>query len=348
MINILISRFRDKKKFIINYLILLFSCLFIILSFYLFNYFEYCINKSLNKSIENKMITVEYFDTFNEQKIEDMCNLKYVVMCYEEYANWEFIVNGHNLLLDNYVNNDHTILYGRLIENKYEVIVSNYIVDNMDYDLGDSILYNDIEFKVVGIVDEDLPFVYGDSETVRYIANFNNGIVSNVILFVDNYENTLDVIKKLDDIGYDSTIVGNINSSEKNLKDIIESLKFGVYIIVFISIIIIFAVFLHINNCEKRNGALLRLLGYSTVFISIVDFLYHLFFGFFLFIFYFLLYFLTYIIFVNFNIYIISFDKFLELLLFIMIIIMFFISIYFFYNLLNYKTIDVLKIIEED
>lgn len=350
MIRILISKFSDKKEFLLTTLFLFVASLLIILGLYSLSYYENLINVLVSKKDENRIISVDYYESYSETEVEKLLNLEHVDYGYEKYGNW---VLEHDydcaMILVNSYESEQIIKSGRNIENDYEILIPVNLVSENEIDVGKKITVNNgVELSIVGIVSEYGNYIYTNTETLREIANENNGLVAKINLIIDEYKNIDSVIEEIGKLGYSAEKKENLDNEVNEIEKIIEAIKFGIYLVVLISGILLFYAFRYINKNNQKNKALLKLFGYSNIFVNFIEFIYELVITIIVMFSTLLLYLIIYCIFSLLNIYVVSLIDFIYILLFVFVLSILIMLLSFFFSLFSYRKIDMLNVIEEN
>lgn len=350
MIGILISKFRNKKEFLMTTLFLFVASLLIIFGLYILSYYENLINIMVSKKDENRIISVDYYKTYNADEINKILNLKHVNYGYEKYGNW---VLEHDydciMILVNSYESEQIIKSGRNIENDYEILIPVNLKSENEIDVGRKITVNNgVELLIVGIVSEYGNYIYTNTDTLRTIANENNALLGNINLIIDEYKNIDSVIKEIDKLGYSVEKKENLDEEVNEIEKVIEAIRFGINIVVLISIILLFYAFRYINKNSQKNNALLKLFGYSNVFVNFIELIYELVITMIVMISTLVLYFIIYLIFTLMSVYVVSLIDFIYILLFVFGLSIVIMLLSFFFSLFSYRKIDMLNVIEEN
>ena len=350
MKRILVSKFRNKKGFLLTALFLFVASLLIILGLYSLSYYENLINVMVSRKDENRVISVNYSGSYNEDKIEKILNLEHVNYGYEKYVNWnlEYDYDCAMILVNSY-ESEQVIKSGRNIENDYEVLVSVNLVSENEIDVGRKITVNNgVELLVVGIVSEYGNYIYTNTDTLRTIANENNALLSNINLIIDEYKNIDSVIEELEKLGYSAEKRENLDKEVSEIEKVIEAIRFGIYLVVLISGILLFYAFRYINKNNQKNNALLKLFGYSNVFVNFIELVYELIVTIMVSIGTLLAYLIIYFVLSLMNVYVVALIDFIYILLLVFVLSVAIMLISFFFSFLSYRKIDMLNVIEEN
>lgn len=342
MIKILISKFRNKKEILLTILFLFVSSLLIIVGLYSLSYYENLINVMVSKKEENRIITVDYYKAYNADEIEKILNLKHVNYGYEKYGNWalEHDYDCALILLNSY-ESGHIIKSGRNIENDYEILIPLSIAAENEMNVGDKISVNNgVELLIVGILSEQSSFIYTNTDTLRTIANDNNALLGSINLIIDEYKNIDSVIDEVEELGYSAEKKENLDNEVNEIEKVIEAIRFGINIVILISITLLFYAFRYINRNNQKNNALLNLFGYSSIFVNFIELVYELSITIIVMIGILLLYIIFYFIFNLINVYLVSLIEFIYILLFVFGLSIVIMLILFLYSLLYVKKID--------
>lgn len=349
MIEYLKSRFRDHSKLSISIAFLFTISLFIIIAQFILSYYQYTINKTVDKKEANRTLII--LGTSRQIKYDELKELEktsHVVNIYEEYSNWN-LKDGKNFFIPQNNYQITSLHLGRNIENKKEVLINKTAENDYKLSLGDTLyLNNKYKYQIVGFTNDDgAPTIYLENQILREIAFKENAHLSKINLVVDEYQYLNSVIKELHSKGYEANINETLDQEVNSLEKIIDNLKYGIYAISFFSIIISLSILNYLLKNEAKNNALLKLIGYKNKKIVIMNFIYLLAVLIMTFFIEFVTYFFLKLILDFINIYTISYIKYLNIISFIFIINIIILIVLSIENYFYLKKIDMLNIIEE-
>lgn len=267
MTQYLISRFRDKTKTILSLLMLASASLFILVAYYLLAYYQYTMNKTVDKKEANRTIIISGItEKITETELEDLEKSKHVIEIYEEYSNWNLKENENILIPYNIQKNKSSLSTGKQINNENEALINQTAATEYKISVGDTLHLNGkYDIKITGIVDDTFtPSIYLEKKTLRKIALEENAYLSQINIIVDEYKYIDDVIKELEQKGYEGYKNETLDQEVNKLEEIINNISYGIYFIVFFSILLIYEIFNYLLKGEYKNNALLKLLGYKS------------------------------------------------------------------------------------
>lgn len=349
MIKYLKSRLRDHSKVSISIAFLFTVSLFIIVAQFLLAYYQYTINKTVDKKEENRtLVILGITKEINYKELGELEKLPHVVNIHEEYSNWnlkeedKFFIPQNNYQISN-------ISLGRNIKNKKEALINKTAANDYELSIGDTLyLNNKYEFQIVGLTnDESAPSIYFENQTLREIAYQEKAYLSKVYLIIDEYQYLNSVIQKLSSKGYEASQNDTLDQEVNTLEKIINNIKYGLYFIIFLSIIIAFSLFNYLLKNEAKNNALLKLIGYKNKSIVIMNFIYLLIILVMTFFIEFITYFFLKLILDFIKIFTIPYFKYLNIIGFIFIIYLVILLVLSIGNYFYLKKSDMLNIIEE-
>lgn len=267
MIQYLTSRFRDKTKIVLSILILASASLFLLVAYFILAYYQYTINKTVDKKEDNRTIIVSgIIEKITEKDLEELANMNHVIEIYEEYANWNLKEKENVFIPYNSRNNTSPLSIGKQIEKSNEALINRTAAKEYHLSVGDTLHLNKkYELRIVGIIeDTSLPSIYLENKTLRQIALEENASLSKINIILDEYKYIEPVIKELNQKGYEGYKNETLDHEVNKLEEIISSISYGIYFILFFSILLIFAIFRYLLKGEYKNNALLKLLGYKN------------------------------------------------------------------------------------
>lgn len=278
MIEYIKTRFRDHHKLLISVSLLFTISLFILIAEFLLSYYQYTINKTVDKKEANRtLIIYNVTKEMTNQDFIELSKIKHVINIYEEYTNWNLKEKDKIFLPQNNSNITNTkINIGHNINSPNEVLINKTAANEYHLSIDDQINLNDkYKVKIVGIINNDeIPSIYFENKALRNIALQEQAFLSKMNIVIDEYQNLNFVIKELQNRGYEAIKNETLDQEVNRLEEIINNISFGIYFIIMFTIVITFSIFNILVKNEIKNNALLKLIGYKNKNIVFMNFIY--------------------------------------------------------------------------
>ncbi len=261
MINIFFSSFKRKK----NYLILL---ALLILCYLLFGIFLFLYYKNENSIdlIKNDKINRGIEIICSEEDINSiLSNHSAIEYFFPIYNNQVLKINNTNYSVNYFNNYEDDIISGEKISNSKEIILSSKIKEDIvNINVGKN------KYKVVGVINNPKASLYFDKNEFEEMFNVKP---TKYYALIKDYEYIPSVInylasKNIVAYNYDVSLSTEIESLQK-----VQNLYISSMIIIILLLMLFFAIIIkNLLNIEKKNIALLKLIGYSNKKISLIVF----------------------------------------------------------------------------
>ncbi len=340
------SRIRDVKKNLLTILLMLLSLMLPIISLYFLDYYGNMINEYASINEESRLLSIYYYDEYDEELIKKIESIENVLYVYEDYSNWQVKTIDEEYGVLNYKYRDINIIDGRSIENNFEVIVSKDIVEKHNLDVNKSIEINDYDFTICGVTDSHSSILFINPESIRILATENYGIVSDINILVSEYNVMDEVILKIKELGYEAEKNEVMNTKMTKMEELVKSVSFGVYVVGIISVFILFLSIKMLLENDKKNNALFKLFGFTIIKVILINFIWYVFMLGITSLLILLMYFILYLIMNILNVYMVSINMFVYYLLLICLLAILIIIISFIYVTLKTRKIDILEQLE--
>ena len=265
MIEYIKTRFRDHHKLLISVSLLFTISLFILIAEFLLSYYQYTINKTVDKKEANRtLIIYNVTKEMTNQDFIELSKIKHVINIYEEYTNWNLKEKDKIFLPQNNYNITNTkINIGHNINSPNEVLINKTAANEYHLSIDDQINLND-----------EIPSIYFENKALRNIALQEQAFLSKMNIVIDEYQNLNFVIKELQNRGYEAIKNETLDQEVNRLEEIINNISFGIYFIILFTIVITFSIFNILVKNEIKNNALLKLIGYKNKNIIFMNFIY--------------------------------------------------------------------------
>lgn len=260
MFHFILSGFREKKIYIISFILFLLGYFFLLVLFSIYNHYDYEIN-SLKEEEVNRGVDVYTNDIHTLDSYNDIIEKYYPVYTSKQ------IEKDHQYYDFNTWNDDFKITLGSEPKNKYDVVVSerlyrNFHLSEDDYHRTINYSINGVnyQFHIVGITNHNQVDIYMNmNDFISLFQSFPN----QYFVLINHYQSVQPFIEKL----MKSGIVAEIHDSTIQMQiDSIKNLK-RIYFIILCFIMILLFLFLWIivkNNIqhENKNIAIYKAIGY--------------------------------------------------------------------------------------
>lgn len=268
MIKLILSSFKEKKRYIISALLFLFSYLSLIMLLSVYNYHLYNINLLQNETINRGVEVI-----IDGESAKSVLNNNNIEIYYPIYNNQRMLYHGKSTNFN--TTNNVTLTYGSDVKNNNEIIVSSFFAKSIGLD--ENNYKTELEFKyeeheysfiVVGITDDNNSDVYLEQEEFRKIFDIE---ANRFYVLIDKYSNVDSFINRMLNNGYIANLYNATN--EEELNSLINLQKTYVGIMLIIVLLIFFFLFAIVKNMiqyESKNIAVLKAVGYRNAVILFI------------------------------------------------------------------------------
>lgn len=262
---IITNAFKDKKKYIVFYLLLqtIFILLELLLSHY--EYYNYQINYVVGAKEINRGLEV-IVDNENIKNMFD--NIIEIKEYHPIYNNQSVTYNGNYYQINYFFR--CSLKYGKIIKNEKEIVISTYLYKKMglqEDDIGkkkiELFIGNKIyEYKIVGVTDNNKAHLF--LSLIEFKSIFKSQ-ARKYYLLVDKYPNISIVIKKLEKQKVSVSIHDADGMKEIEKIQVIQREYFYILMMLLVFLIYFIKYILkNIKKSEEKNIALLKILGYKN------------------------------------------------------------------------------------
>ena len=274
--------FRDKKKFILYLLLIIISLLMLNLTIYVTKYISYYIDSVIGNKKVNRIYSVTVNEN-NKDNIEKILKNNNKLNYYYASYNLPNAFYKETLLeIKNIKSINSDDIQNNLIEDKENIIVTNFFSENNDLQINDNIniLINQqpYDFKIIdSIYSKNIRDIYLTDDMIELIASDCGLEITEYIFEITDIKYINDLKKEFSDINAKVQL-----TNETGLKELqsYESMKkFMTYITIIICFslfILLYCIIKDIYYNERKNIAIKKLIGYNNI-KCILDIMYKVF-----------------------------------------------------------------------
>ncbi len=267
MNNILFTAFRDKGKYFLYILLLLFvSILFLILSLF-HEYYTYQIYEVLGKKEENRGIVIENTDDNVKKKIAEM---KEIVSFEPLYFDIKIFDTKKKKISVNVYRQDE-LLMGIEPREENDIVISKFYYNILELEEDDIqrkkeikvyIDNQEVNLNIVGVTSNNQINLYMQESLFTVLSNNNP---QKYYVVVDEYKNLNKVTNEFLESGYFSELkdaTGNFEIEKmKTTQKTLQYILFACFLLLFT---VLFYIIKNIFYAEGKNISILKAIGFPT------------------------------------------------------------------------------------